>query len=161
MNDKETLRRRAELLARPEVEQERSSEMTVALVFLLGLERYALGLKSLLEVMDECPVTPIPGAIREVVGAVNVRGEIRVVMDLALLLGFAEPSDRAGDILLLRRDGPPLGLLVDSVEGLVEIRVEELQALAPPHLLGLSEDGVRVLDQASLMDHPLLRGRTA
>lgn len=155
--DDDVLRMRAEVLALP-LEEEASAGVPV-LVFRLGQEKYGLGLRALTEVIDDWRLTPIPGAIREVVGAINVRGEIRAVLDLALLLDFPEPSTLDGEILLLRREAGPLGLLVGAVDGLEDVKKEDLRPLSSPHLAGVTEQGLRVLDSDALRDHPLLRGR--
>ena len=56
-----------------------------------------------------------------------MRGELRAVLDLANLLGLSENGNRdSGLVLMLRRPGQEIGLKVDSIEELQEIRPEEL-----------------------------------
>ncbi len=52
-------------------------------------ERFALPLTAVRETFPLGAVTPLPGAPPAVIGAVNVHGEVLVLLDTALLLGGA------------------------------------------------------------------------
>lgn len=101
-----------------------------AIVFRLAEERYAIELSEVSEVLAYARCTPAPESPPEVLGVINLRGELRAVLDLGRLLGLS--SERDGDggfVLFLRRPGQELGVRVDRIEQLIEIRPEEL---APP-----------------------------
>lgn len=105
-----------------------SSAGIPALIFRLAAERYAIPLRDLAEVLPFEHCTPVPGSLPEFRGVINLRGEIRPVVDLARLLsGTASPD--SGAILILRRQ---TALKVDAVEELSEIRSDEMT----PHSQG-------------------------
>jgi purine-binding chemotaxis protein CheW len=124
-------RERAARLARVETNREPLTPGLPALVFRLGQERYAIEMKDLAEVLPFARCVPVPGATRRFLGVINLRGELRAVLDLEHLLA---PSDsrtgETGFVLMLRRPGKEIGLKVDHVEELREIRQEEL--MPPP-----------------------------
>jgi len=87
------------------------------IVFQLGGARYSILLEHLAEVIPLHAVTPVPGAPKHIAGAISVRGEIRPLMDLTMLLGIAAGEPKPGYGLLLNKPRPGLGLRVDLVEG--------------------------------------------
>jgi purine-binding chemotaxis protein CheW len=125
-------RQRAARLASVEINRKLASPGFPALVFRLGQERYAIEIKELAEVLPFARCVPVPGASRQFLGVINLRGELRAVLDLRNLLA---PSDggngAAGFVLMLRHPGKEIGLKVDHIEELREIRQEDL--MPPPH----------------------------
>lgn len=119
------------------------------LVFRVGPERYAMEIQHLAEVLPLGYFAPIPRSPAQFLGVVSVRGELRAVVDLQHLLGLSEgAANRSGFILLLRAHagGEQLGLKVDRIEELCEIRTEDL---ANPDsgrfAIGLSGGGLSLL----------------
>ena len=68
-------------------------------------------------------ITPIFHASREMRGYVNIRGEIHLVIDLRMLLGFESKSmDDASRIVLFKHDvDESFGILVDRIGDVVEV----------------------------------------
>jgi purine-binding chemotaxis protein CheW len=97
------------------------------LVFRLARERYAIKLEEVSEALPFARCARAPGSPPEFRGVMNLRGELRAVLDLATLLALSENGDRdSGFVLMLRRPGREIGLKVDRIEELREIRTEEL-----------------------------------
>jgi purine-binding chemotaxis protein CheW len=100
-------------------------------VFRVGAERFALPLESLREVVVPRPpfakVPRAPGAVR---GAMNLRGRVVAVVDLAQLVGLAEQpfAGGQGQVLILDRDRRGLGLLVGGVLGVEPLLAESTRA---------------------------------
>jgi purine-binding chemotaxis protein CheW len=99
-------------------------------LFRAGGERFALPLEAVREVVvPQLPFARVPRAAPAVRGAMNLRGRVVAVVELAPLLGLPadllEPAQ--GHVLILDRDRRGLGLLVASVLG-----VETLVATDPP-----------------------------
>ncbi|OFX22886.1 MAG: chemotaxis protein CheW [Anaeromyxobacter sp. RBG_16_69_14] len=99
-------------------------------LFRAGGERFALPLEAVREVVvPQLPFARVPRAAPAVRGAMNLRGRVVAVVELAPLLGLPadllEPAQ--GHVLILDRDRRGLGLLVASVLG-----VETLVTTAPP-----------------------------
>jgi purine-binding chemotaxis protein CheW len=99
-------------------------------------ERLALSLERLIEILPCGRIAHIPGAAPFVLGATNVRGAIVPVVDVALRYGLSATSRGSGSCLvLIDVDGDeyeaPVGLLVESVEGLVKLSAEEIDRTPP------------------------------
>ena len=65
-----------------------------ALLVPVGPAQHALPLAAVRETLPIGDVTPLPGAPQAVIGALNVHGDVLVLLDTALLLGEA-PLDGA------------------------------------------------------------------
>jgi purine-binding chemotaxis protein CheW len=119
-------RLRAERLALEDAAPKPISSSMPALAFWLAEELYAVALEELGEVLPFEHCVPVPGAPSPFRGVINLRGEIRTVVDLRCLLLNSESEDGdASFVLMLRRPGREIGLRVDRIEGLRQIRLEE------------------------------------
>ncbi len=85
--------------------------------FIVSDRLYGADILKVKEITGEIAVTPVYHAPPEVRGLVNIRGQINLVLDLRLLLGFEskalEPESRI--VLLKPESGESFGLLVDAV----------------------------------------------
>jgi purine-binding chemotaxis protein CheW len=145
-------RRRALRLAQGKAEEAIHAAGLPVLVFRLGKERYAIEVKDVAEAirLDRC--TPVPGSSSLFAGVISLRGELFALLDTARLFGLPESaSGDGGFVLLMRWHGQGLGLKVDRIEDLRELRPEELTAasqgryvtrVAPGMLMLLSADAV-------------------
>jgi purine-binding chemotaxis protein CheW len=158
-------RQRAVRLASVELSRKPPSFGLSALVFRLGQERYAIGLHELAEVLPFRRCVPVPGASRQFLGVINLRGELRSVLNLGILLTPSEGGNgEAGFVLMLRRPGKEIGLKVDRIEELREIQQEEL--MPPPqgsYGLGLVSGALTLLNVDRVLQDALLKeeSRTA
>ena len=119
----------------------------------LGPERYAIEAGEVAEAIPLERCVPVPGSLPVFAGVINLRGELRAVVDLARLLeAFRQFERRRGVlVLVLRQRGQAIGFKVDRIEELREIAREELCSLAegkyvtgvaPGMLMLLSVDAV-------------------
>ncbi len=139
-------RKRAERLAKKEAPRHPSALLRV-MVFRLGTQRYAIEMKNLAEVVSAAQPAPIPGAPREFVGAIQVRGEIRSVVSLPILLDIDAASPiTSGPVLLLRSAKQEIGVIAQAIEEFKEIRVDELLPAQAPHLKGITSGGLMIVD---------------
>jgi purine-binding chemotaxis protein CheW len=144
---------RAEVLARPGSHREDAAGEKIMIVR-IGAARYGIPLPEISEVIAGSRCAPVPGAPPEVAGLIQVRGEVRPVLNAGRLLGV--PADDSGDsriILLLRRGSREIGIQVDEVE---DIRTVSEEQRKPPfhgasHARWMTEDLVTVLDTNSLL----------
>ena len=154
--------------------QASAAEGTVpAIVTSVGGERHGIELKYLAEVVPLSGCTPVPESPPELVGVINVRGEVCAVIDLARILQLpGHAGEDSGAVLMLRdRDQSEskdreskvanVGLRVDLVEEIKQITpgrlaggsTEEDEGLPSRYLKGLTPDQVIVLDMEALMEH--------
>lgn len=128
----EAYRQRARRLA-ARVETQPESPGVPALICLVANEYYAIELQHLAEVLPFQRPTPVPGSDPQYLGVINLRGEVRAVLDVAVARGLSgnQSGDR-GFILMLRRPHQGIGLRVDGIEELRELRPEELARTTEP-----------------------------
>lgn len=155
-------RRRAAQLAKRPAGRAESARTTSVLVFSLGAERYGIPINDLAEVLPPSKCTPVPRAPAEILGVINLRGELRSVIDLRLLLSLPPAADESeGSILMIRNRGDETGLKVGRVEKVQTIREDEIASPEPgadssnPYIKGLSPDKVIVLNIAAICLHPV------
>jgi purine-binding chemotaxis protein CheW len=147
-------RERAARLAKVHVRSKPAAAGLPALVFRLNKERYAIELKDVAEVLPLAGCTPVPGSPPEFLGVINLRGELRAVLDLGRLLSLSANEDgHSGFVLILRRQGREIGLKIDRVEDLLEIRPEELTLpVEGKYVKALTPDTLMLLDVDAVLD---------
>jgi len=95
----------------------------------LGGCRYGLAMPDVAEVGRPPSLTRVPGLPQWVVGVANWRGRVLAVLDVrGLLGGRVEPVGRSGRMVVLHRGAVTVGLLVEGVEGALEVAVDDVEA---------------------------------
>lgn len=140
------------------------------LCFAVAAETYAVPLDDLTEVMPLSAWTPVPGLPQHLLGVVNVRGEIRPVLDLHAMLTLPPPeSGSLCSVAFLRAGGGrEIGVRVDALE---RIRFIDPAALTRPHeagnglpqrfVAGITPDTIILLDVRQVLALDVLRDRRA
>jgi purine-binding chemotaxis protein CheW len=146
-------RQRAVRLADGQAMQGPVSAGLPVLIFRLAQERYAIELQDLAEAIPFAHCSAVPGSSPPVLGVINLRGELRPVLDLCRLLALSENGDRdSGFVLVLRRRGQQIGLRVDRIEELREIRPEELSGPGQANYVkGIASDALMLLNVEALL----------
>jgi purine-binding chemotaxis protein CheW len=120
----------------PRAEDESPATRLSFLAVRMAGEPCVLGLGQLREVQVCDRVSPIPGTPSFVLGATNVRGAIVPVVDIARRVGLQARDRRPDDCLVLvgldsdGREGT-VGLVVDSIDGLVHATADEINRTPP------------------------------
>lgn len=79
------------------------------------------------EVLQIVELTPMPDAPDYVVGAIDLRGSVVPVIDLATLLELpTEPYTLETPIVVVRREDKRAGLIVHSVHDVVELSADDV-----------------------------------
>jgi purine-binding chemotaxis protein CheW len=95
-------------------------------LFRVAGERFALPLQSIREVVNPQPpfarVPRVPDAVR---GAMNLRGRVVAVVDLAPLVGLPRQPLEGGQVVVLDLERRALGLLIEGVLGVESFEVPE------------------------------------
>jgi purine-binding chemotaxis protein CheW len=127
----EVYRHRAILLATVQEQHRPAAPRLPVLICQVAQERYAIEVRDVAEVLPLARCTPVPGASRNILGVINLRGALRAVVDLGHLLKSSEvePGD-SGFVLMLRNKGHAagsgeIGLKVDRIEALLEVTPQE------------------------------------
>lgn len=156
------LRARAHRAARESAPGEDWKAGVPAVEFLLAHERFALEMTWVREVVPLRDLTPLPGTPAFVAGLINVRGHVMSVVDLKAF--FELPSRGLPDlnrVVVLSNGHIEFGLLIDSLIGITNVCVDELQPALPTHsgvraeyLRGLTPQRLAVLDGARILGDP-------
>ena len=106
------------------------------LAFVLESETYAVPIGAVREILKITDVTEIPRAQKNMIGLINVRGEMLPLYDVKVRLRLAEKTPmvrtgkdvgRAARIVLLKDLEGDAGVLVDRVEGVVKLQLSKLE----------------------------------
>jgi len=91
-----------------------------------------------------CPdeLGPCFGSHPALIGSIGVRGDVIPVVDVSVLLGFAETTGAGGTVVVLRKEDVLLGLRIDTVSGLYRIPVSAVRELVD------SGGAARLVDRA-------------
>ncbi len=164
----ETIRKileaRAEVLAREVNPGDEGAECFDAIRFSVANEHYAFAADVVREVVPIKEISPIPCAPNCVCGMINVRGQILTVVDLGRLFGVrAENHCEAKKVIVLRSGDTGVGVIADSISGIISVKSGKLQASVPTFegirqelTCGITADGLVVLDAGKLLAHPAL-----
>lgn len=152
------LRKRAELLARPE-ERTTDAESLGMVEFLLANEHYAIESHFIREVFPLKDYTPLPGVPPFVLGLLNVRGRILSIVDIKKF--FDLPDKGISDlnkVIIIHDETMEFGILADAILGVRNIAVNDLEPPLPTltgirkeYLMGVTRERTVVLDAARLL----------
>jgi purine-binding chemotaxis protein CheW len=96
-------------------------------VFTLDERLYALPLARVKRVVRMVEVTPLPKAPGIVLGVINLQGNIIPVMSMRTRFGLLEPEASLSDQIIVADTATrTVGLLVNSVTGIIERTLEEV-----------------------------------
>ena len=130
---------RARALRAGATEEEGASAPTLV-ALRLGGEVFGLDLEWVREFASRPTVTPVPCAPPDVLGLVNLRGEVVTLLDLRFALGLPVEGDAGAHIAFIECEGVHLGIAVEAVLDVFAPREGEL--LPPPAASNLQSDAV-------------------
>jgi chemotaxis signal transduction protein len=125
---REVLKRRARALAQPVAATAEEDSVPVLVVGLDNGTTYGIEARFLQHIVDDMSLCRLPMGSGDLIAVTVVGGVAVPVADLGSVLGTASPrQDRP--FLVLVGGASPLGLLVDQVVGVLELRQRELRPL--------------------------------
>jgi purine-binding chemotaxis protein CheW len=95
--------------------------------FTLGNVDYGIEILSVQEFKGYSAVTPVPNMPSYVRGVMNLRGIIIPVFDLRVRFGLPAPLDELSVIVVAVVDGRTVGLVVDTVSDVIDIKQSDIQ----------------------------------
>ncbi len=115
-----------------DVKRESSSDPVVEWVtFKLADEKYGVDVMHVREVLKHTEIAPVPGAPEFVLGIINLRGNVVTVIDTRKRFGLPPVvDDDATRIVIIDREEETVGMMVDSVAEVVDLKRSEIE-LAP------------------------------
>lgn len=96
--------------------------------FRLANETYGVSVTQVKEVLRISEIAPVPGAPDYVLGIINLRGNVVTVIDTRKRFGLEsiEPED-ASRVVIIEVDRQVVGILVDSVAEVVDLRASAIE----------------------------------
>jgi len=97
--------------------------------FFLAEEKYGINVMQVQEVLRVSEIAPVPGAPEYVLGIINLRGNVVTVIDTRQRFGLGPKElDDAARIVIVESNNQVVGILVDSVAEVVDLRLSEIEA---------------------------------
>ncbi len=97
--------------------------------FRLQEETYGINVMQVQEVLRVSEIAPVPGAPSYVLGIINLRGNVVTVIDTRSRFGLPPTEiDDASRIVIIESDKQVVGILVDSVAEVVELRTSDVDS---------------------------------
>jgi purine-binding chemotaxis protein CheW len=105
------------------------------LCFNIAGEQYAVEIKDVAEIKNDCAITPVPQTPVYVKGIINLRGDIAPVLDVRIRFGMEEKEfDDKSCVIIVRVNKQVIGLIVDAVIGSKNIPHNEISRVPTARL---------------------------
>ena len=96
--------------------------------FHLENEKYGIKVMQVQEVLRMTEIAPVPGAPHYVLGIINLRGNVVTVVDTRRRFGLPDAeADDETRIVIIEADNNVVGILVDSVAEVVDLKISEIE----------------------------------
>lgn len=99
------------------------------IIFRLGSEYFATETEKIQNISDIMQITKVPTAPAHIKGLINLRGSIKPLVDIGMLLNIESDSNQE-NIIILKLDEEEVGIAVDEVVEVVDIDLNLLQNTA-------------------------------
>ncbi len=107
--------------------QETADPLLQWVTFRLDQEVYGINVMQVQEVLRVSEIAPVPGSPSYVLGIVNLRGNVVTVIDTRKKFGLPpRDMDDATRIVITEVDGQVIGILVDAVAEVLDLRVSAI-----------------------------------
>jgi purine-binding chemotaxis protein CheW len=138
------------------IEQQDNRERLDVIVLQISGEKYALPVEKVLSVQEGITIKPLAGTPSHISGIANVRGHVCSVLNLADILGIANPASQNLSLVLLDEAGAHLAFAVEAVQDVQELVLDDLASLPQesPYLRGMLLDGTVLLNLEAIVNDP-------
>jgi purine-binding chemotaxis protein CheW len=102
------------------------------LSFQLGKELFALNVSKVLTILEMKPITKVPNSPEYLRGVINLRGNVLPVIDMRIKFGMSATEFTTNTCIIvlsveIEGETIQLGILVDSVDSVIEIKDTEIE----------------------------------
>lgn len=106
----------------------KGSELKQYIAFEVEAEVYAIDVLFVESIERMAQITRVPHSPYEIVGVINLRGDVIPVMSARRLLGYEEiPPTDATRVAIVKHDDYRLGMIVDRVIEILNVPQEKIQ----------------------------------
>lgn len=112
-----------------QVADNKEDEIIQWVTFRLDGEIYGINVMQVQEVLRVTEIAPVPGAPDYVMGIINLRGNVVTVIETRKRFGLQSGEiDDSSRIVISEADGNVIGILVDSVAEVVDLKRSEIES---------------------------------
>lgn len=134
---------------------ETEKDISQLLTFNLDKEIFAVDISQVREVLEYTKVTKVPQTPKEMIGVINLRGNVVPVIDMRLRFKMEEAEATVNTCIIIIEtmcgdSNIQIGALVDSVQEVFEIQPEEIE---PPPSIGTHLDTSYILGMGKQGDN--------
>lgn len=97
-------------------------------VFKLGGENFAINTNKVQNISEMIAITKVPKSPAYIKGLINLRGSIKPLVDIRMLLNIVDENDTE-NIIILKIGEEEIGIAVDKVVEVIEVELDEVQTL--------------------------------
>lgn len=118
------------------------------IVFSLNEKLFAIPTNKVSEITKSMPLIKVPNAPDWIEGLINLRGNVVTLINLSKIL-FIEDKLCYNSIIILNYEDDLLGLLVDEVEQVLNIKEEQIQILKKEdnqNIMGIVDINNKIID---------------
>jgi purine-binding chemotaxis protein CheW len=159
---REILKTRARALARPAAAEPVKGQTLEVIEFRLAQERYAIEHAFVREVVSLKDLTPLPCTPAFISGIMNLRGQILPLIDMKKFFDLPEVGITDLHMVIVVHAGDvELGILADSIAGVVSIPLDVIQPSLPTltgirskYLKGVTDQLLVILDVPKILSDP-------
>jgi purine-binding chemotaxis protein CheW len=109
------------------LEENAGGELIQFVTFILKDEVYGINVMQVQEVLRVTEIAPVPGAPPYVLGIINLRGNVVTVIDTRGRFGLpSADTDDSSRIIVIESEKQVVGMLVDAVAEVVDLREDEI-----------------------------------
>ncbi len=109
-------------------EEKQNDPIMQWVTFRLSDEKYGINVMQVQEVLRITEIAPVPGAPAYVLGIINLRGNVVTVIDTRNRFGLmSKETDDSSRVVIIETEDHIIGILVDSVAEVVELRSSEIE----------------------------------
>ncbi len=95
--------------------------------FVVGGRTYGVPTDFVQEIIGQLPITAVPKSPSHIVGLINLRGQVAVLICLAKLMGTPKQEGGASMNVVCRTDSGPFALQVDKIGEVIEVHPTEIK----------------------------------
>ncbi|MCK4951125.1 MAG: chemotaxis protein CheW [Gammaproteobacteria bacterium] len=112
-----------------QVVDNKEDEIIQWVTFRLDNEVYGINVMQVQEVLRVTEIAPVPGAPDYVMGIINLRGNVVTVIETRKRFGLQSGEiDDSTRIVIVEADGNVVGILVDAVAEVVDLKRSEIES---------------------------------
>jgi purine-binding chemotaxis protein CheW len=99
--------------------------------FEIGSGLYGMDISLVREIVEMLPITRLPGSQSCIVGVINLRGEVTMIVSISELLSIKGQSEKKNEKIIVLvadlTDGSNIGIIVRDVHSVLSIPVEDIE----------------------------------